>query len=132
MASGTLVAANCTSRRMSAWLPRSRASPRVAWRLRPYPDMTSIGSTAQVRELQPLIELRHSLASAATPAALVARVAGARRRRGTPRRLGLLRLAPRLVVLPGRARQPNWPVVAAGIGSAFTGSIDPDDAPWCA
>jgi hypothetical protein len=106
----------------------------VACGLPLHPGMISMGSNsaAQVRELLPLIERRDSVAIADASVALASRAAGLRRRRGKPRRFGLLRLAPRLVVLTGNARHPNWPAVAAGIGSAFTGSVDPDDAPWCA
>jgi hypothetical protein len=106
----------------------------VACGLPLHPDMTSMGSdsAAQVRELLPLIERRDSAVTVDASVALASRAAGLRRRRGKPRRFGLLRLAPRLVVLTGSARHPNWPAVAAGIGSAFTGCVDPDDAPWCA
>jgi hypothetical protein len=50
-----------------------------------------------------------------------------------PPRLGLLRLAPRLVLLAGARSKPNWPLIAGGgVGAAMTDGFDPDDAPACA
>ena len=53
-------------------------------------------------------------------------------RRGIPSRLGLLRLAPRLSIVPGTWRDGNWPVIAGGIGAAMSDGFDPDDSPLCA
>jgi hypothetical protein len=53
-------------------------------------------------------------------------------RRGPGPRLGLLRLAPRLSIVPGNRRDANWPRIAGGIGGALTGGFAPDDGPLCA
>jgi hypothetical protein len=57
---------------------------------------------------------------------------GRRGRRGIPSRLGLLRLAPTLSIVPGTPRVANWPVIAGGIGAAMNDGFDPDDSPLCA
>lgn len=62
---------------------------------------------------------------------IASRVAG-RRKSAVPPRLGLLRLAPRLSVLRGNRREPDWQVIAGGIGAAITNRVDAEDAPWCA
>jgi hypothetical protein len=54
----------------------------------------------------------------------------------TPR-TGLLRLAPRLSVLPGKRKQPSWPAIARGMRAAVTRVADPgmgdaEDGPQCA
>jgi hypothetical protein len=54
-----------------------------------------------------------------------------RRKRVAPPRLGLLRLAPRLSVLGG-SREPDWQIVAGGIGAAMTPGVEAEDAPSCA
>jgi hypothetical protein len=47
--------------------------------------------------------------------------------------VGLLRLAPRLSIVPGgRRREPNWPGIAGGIAAAMHDEFDPDDSPVAA
>jgi len=55
------------------------------------------------------------------------RTVARRKRRASPR-IGLLRLAPRLTLLTGNRREPDWRAIAGGIGSAVAGS-DVEDSP---
>jgi hypothetical protein len=60
-------------------------------------------------------------------------VAGRHGRSRPGPRLGLLRLAPKLSVVPGNVSGGvNWPGMAGGIGAALRDGFDPDDAPLCA
>jgi hypothetical protein len=57
----------------------------------------------------------------------------ARRKRAAPPRLKLLRLAPRLSVLTGNRRGPDWPVIAGGVGAAMADDVVAEDyTPSCA
>jgi hypothetical protein len=52
-------------------------------------------------------------------------------------RTGLLRLAPRLSVLPGNRKRPSWPAIARGMRAAVTRVTNPsigdaEDGPQCA
>lgn len=60
------------------------------------------------------------------------RAVGRRGRRVISPRMGLLRLAPRLSIVPGHPRDADWPVVAGAIGAAMSDGFDPDDSPLCA
>ncbi len=65
------------------------------------------------------------------PTALLPPRTTGRRRRPTSPRSGFLRLAPRLTVLTGNRRQPDWRVIAGGIAAAVVDS-DGEEAPWIA
>ena len=75
------------------------------------------------------------LGSPATPtearADLIPPRAIARRKRPASPRTGLLRLAPRLTVLTGSRREPDWRVIAGGIAAAVAEGDD-EETPWIA
>ncbi len=86
--------------------------------------------TAQGQSFLRILE-RPTAPPEARVAAAVSPQAVARRKRPASPRTGLLRLAPRLSVVTGNRREPDWRVIAGGIGAAVADS-DVEDAPWSA
>jgi hypothetical protein len=83
-------------------------------------------SRPRVRTTQTLAKIEGRLDGPPAPRA------GRHGRRVIAPRLGVLRLAPRLSIVPGTRRDANWPAIAGGLGVALGAEFDPDDGPLVA
>jgi hypothetical protein len=104
-------------------------------RLATMPGMTHTNSSRVIvlgQFLRPVAHATTSLNVNAVDEPLSNRAA--RRRHDTaPSRVGRLRLAPRLTLLHGNRREPNWRTIAGGIGTVMAGDGgDLDETPWIA